>query len=319
MGKLTHAAVSIFLVTASLATIANANHVCDSINDLKQLHASSAPAQAIDNPLAALKILGHLERSLAPESFRQSSARLQHSINAVSDLTASLRRLGNAPNLGPAALNAKAFQKVTETLNRLRLIESAFGCNVAQETTLASEAMPPKPSRASLGQYLQKTIGIAPTASDFPIVIALALLIGAALFTLTKRRRKGLRKICHLPLLIVHGKNCTVTNILDISRNGAKIEAAAKEFDKGWAMLYFCGHNIEGKIVWRNNLYAGVRFRKRLGKAALQDALTKNHMPIAETNLARNATPCFQIGCHIDCAKHRPTAISLKEQTTDRP
>ncbi|WP_146183995.1 hypothetical protein [Aliiroseovarius pelagivivens] len=198
----------------------------------------------------------------------------------------------------------------------LELLTIVFGCEFVTSSDVGGETKPlairkkPGAEQADVGM---------PALSD-PMVLgggALGLLaVMAAILARLALHGRGKREVCNTPVLVSINDRCTMTRIVDINRNGMKIEAASIHEQDDWVDLYFCGHNCRGKIKWKNEYFAGVRFQKRISPTAVTDILEKSQSSLEESGLGMNATPCFSLGCHEGCGKHCPSAMTERTVKT---
>jgi len=195
-------------------------------------------------------------------------------------------------------------------MGNLLRFEAMLGCDTTVALTAPLDTAVSDPVRPTSIGPLSSIREIATFSVGFLILLGFG---GFCLLFVANRLvlgRRSPRKICRTPMLISYGDQCTVTHIVDINRQGMKIEAAQKQVENPWFDLHFCGHKIQGKIAWRNKYYARIKFRTRISNEVLNDVIEKSGSPLGDSGLAKNATPCFSVGCHTSCPRHLPTAIS---------
>lgn len=282
------------------------NLICGNSFQLRTIYQQSDDAKSVADPLAALGHLNQLVSGLETAGQSNSNATLD---SARADLSATAAGLDEGRD---GALGATLFRSLSVVMPQIDLVARMFGC-AQLETPVRGTASPEQ--RMSVGFWSNVT-----SASAATISYSLLLILGVvpsliAAFRLNGRWRSA-GTSCRTSTLIVYGKQCTVTHIVEISRKGMKVEAAHKEADDTWLDLYFCGHSVQGRIVWRNAYFAGIRFRHQVSQQAVNDVLNKSLEPLGDSGLGDKATPCFYTGCHVDCPRHVPTALEDEKRAS---
>lgn len=105
--------------------------------------------------------------------------------------------------------------------------------------------------------------------------IGATLAFSALIFALTRNRRQYRRYLCHLPVEIKGPNGQIKSTLLDISRGGAKL-ARTEEWDRGTRLkINLINDTVwtSARIVWMNDGFAGVLFRKPLTAPEFQTLL----------------------------------------------
>lgn len=108
--------------------------------------------------------------------------------------------------------------------------------------------------------------------------IGATLAFGALIFALTRDRRQYRRYLCHMPVDVVAAeRQGTTTTMLDLSRGGAKL-ARTGNWDVGDRLrvgLDGTTAKRAARVVWANEGFAGILFRKPLTTSEFQSLLTR--------------------------------------------
>ena len=107
--------------------------------------------------------------------------------------------------------------------------------------------------------------------------IGATLAFGALIFALTRDRRQYRRYLCHMPISVIAAEQHGTTIMLDLSRGGAKL-ARSGAWDVGDRLAI----SLDGtksrraaRVVWANEGFAGVIFRKPLTSAEFSALLSR--------------------------------------------
>ncbi|MEP2531753.1 hypothetical protein [Shimia sp.] len=288
--------------------MAGANDICKTTLALKHTYQQATPTRTISNAPETISKLATLTSQLGAVETLNATPTLQRINHDISGLTNTIKTEITEPVQGNSAVGARLYQHLSHHMQTLDQVTRIFGC--ADVATL-----PPGPTRsatsAATKPRLVTAVKSAMSNSVFWLAIIVALM-GLVTGIFFKCRRREARKMCRTSMLIVYGDQCTVTHIVDMAQGGMKIEASEKVIEQKWADLYFCGHKVRGKMVWRNACYAGIKFKSRVSRETLEDVIRKSNKPLDQSGLETNATPCFSLGCHTNCPRHLPTTFSNK-------
>jgi len=298
--------------TLGSSAFSRTSAICSGIFQLKNIHQQSSQTQSVAHPLEAIAILNRFTTELETSKIRNSNTALRRVSDNFSGIAAELVNMTAERHHGLDVIGSHLFQNLSENMQGLNLVESVFGCKKAEIASIDSEAFSLRDPHRKLPGLWAKISRISAITTNYAVLPMIAVLMALFVAFRLKNRRRGGRKICRTSMLIVYGEQCTVTHIIEISRRGMKIEAAQKNIEKASVDLYFCGHRIQGEIIWRNEYFAGVKFKAKISQQTLDDVIKKSSAPLNESGLKENATPCFFVGCHTDCPHHLPTAISEK-------
>lgn len=299
-------------VTALAAPSFASTSICGDIFFLKTVQKQSAQTQAIPNPHATLQAANRLLAKFSALESQVANPALDHASHSLLRMLAKLDRLVASSPPNPEIIAPSAYLDLSGALTALTQIENIFGCD---KLRAIFTDVPSNSPQSGDGELMAVVGSLTAMAVPYALLPFFAISIAIVAAFIYKSTRREDRKICRTSLLIVYGKQCTVSHIVDIGRNGMKIEASKKEVENPLVDLYFCGHSVQGKIAWRNKFYVGIRFKTKISRQMLDDVIDKSHKGLADSNLNKKATPCFHYGCHINCAHHLPTAISEKEHS----
>lgn len=226
--------------------------------------------------------------------------------DALSMISSALDRA--SAQSGPEARLAADLSSLRTDLDLLTIV---FGCEFIATTEvagndtkpLAIRHLPDEEQAGEKGQTLKNPIVLSGGALGF-----LALL--AAVLARLGLRGRAKREMCNTPVLVSVKNGCTKTRIVDINRNGMKIEAAPIHKQDACVDLYFCGHMRRGKIRWKNGYFAGILFQKRIPQAAVLDVVERSQSSMKNSGLVGNAPPCYHDDCHHSCSKYCASAMS---------
>lgn len=118
--------------------------------------------------------------------------------------------------------------------------------------------------------------GFDATLHIIPAVGA-TLAFGALIFALTRDRRQYRRYLCYMPVEVRSAERRTISTLLDLSRGGAKL-ARTHEWNVGTRLhlqLVGSAPPRAARIVWANEGFVGLLFRKPLTAPEFQSLLTK--------------------------------------------
>lgn len=306
------------VTVAATAASARVDSICSGASELRQEHGRARIAQAIDTPFSAIETFGRLSGDLRENLLVYATADQIRIAGAIARSARELRRIADPKNPGHSELSATTYSVLEGLLDDLTQIESNFGCEPARPEGVRSELQPT--ARASVDSERHWLNFVPATSSPLIYLGIFIILLSLAVMTYVIRafRRQHERHMCRIPLHIIYGEQCTITSIIDISRSGMKVEAAAQDTGQGWIEFHFCGRKVDGMIVWRTKYFAGVKFRKNLTTDALASVLKNNLKPLRDAGIEKTSTECFFVGCHLNCSKHLPTAISLKNANSNR-
>lgn len=312
MRKLTTFLLIGFMIAAATPAVADAVAICEGIAKLQLIHSRSKEAQSDDNPTATVEILYALEQKISEDMNSYADPEVIRATSNLSALVAVLRQSGNGQHLLSDAAGPTMFWNLYAIMGDLAAAQRAFGCDPTSRSSSTPEPLPAGQRSISSGQKATNNVSILAPKLIYAWVLLLIGIVAFGIIWRKKNRRADERKICNIVLHVVYGEQCTVTRIFDISQSGLKMEASAKDVEKKWLDFHFAGHKVEGKIVWRSKLYAGVKFRKRLSKEVLDEVMATNCSPVSQSGIEKTSAACFHDGCHLDCPLHLPTVIFLK-------
>ncbi|PPB81290.1 PilZ domain-containing protein [Albidovulum inexpectatum] len=179
------------------------------------------------------------------------------------------------------------------------------------------QALSPIRGPAAATDARHRMAALIPDLSTLTMLLAL-IVVGAALAclraALTPRipdRRNGKRHPCFI-LGALRGANyCEPVTVLDISRSGCKLRLNAP-LDCINVTLFIEKIALPGQIVWSNSLFAGVKFRNSLERAALVRLLDHDRMTRHDGTRQLPRPPCHTAECPQSCILFRAA-----EDTTD--
>jgi len=314
LGKLGIILLVGFLVSARAAASADVNQICPRISNLQYVYGQSRHAASVDDPWPVIVTLGNLAADIRHSLTIYATAELTRIGDEFSASARALRRAADPESSESATLGARTFTAVSDAQAALAFLDTHFGCAAVLRYVDPVEQRPSTVGSGVFGRHWSQIVETAGVIQAYIWVFAALLALVVAAYVHRGMRRKNPRHMCSIPVLVVYGDTCTVTKMIDISRGGIRIEAAAeKKIDHAWVDLHFCGLKVAGQIQWRNKFYAGVEFRERLSDAVLTKVLGQNRVPIAESHIEETSPPCFAVGCHLNCSRHLQTAIALKK------
>lgn len=313
--KLTILALVCLVNLAASAASARVDRICGAVGALTLAYRGSRATQAIPDPSAMIDTLGRLSADLRRDQDLYASPELRRIGQKLTGTATSLRRAERHPRQDSRALAAIAFATLADVLDDLARLDDLFGCAPTPQAAAVPDAPPSLRDSGSLSRVWSRIVESASSLGVYAVIFGILSGFVLSVGLLRFFRRQNVRHLCSIPLHIVYGEECTVTRIIDISRGGIRVEATAeKNVENEWVDLNFGGIRIEGKIVWRNQFFAGAKFRNKLSMEALARVLEKNRVSLGDAGIEKTSTPCFYAGCHVNCERHLPTAIALKSQ-----
>lgn len=291
---------------------ARVDKICAGVESLTLIHGRSRVAQSVDDPFGAIDLLSRLSRELRGNLDVFSPPAVIHIDRVLHRSVSALRRTADPGHPGFDTLAALTFSALARSVDDLSLLGATFGCAPSRPAGALVD-LQPGTGASALSKRLWTVITRQTFAAlDYAVIVLVMALLALVAFVGRRLRREHVRHMCRIPLHVVYGDECTVTVILDIALGGMKIEAPAADVGRDWVQMHFAGQMREGKIVWRNSYYAGVRFRTKLSEQALAGILEQNLKPLKDAGIEKTSTECFYPGCHLACSRHLPTAISVK-------
>ena len=217
--------------------------------------------------------------------------------------------------LDRAAAQSDTAERLAANLLSLRtdleLLTVVFGCEFVASSEVAGNDTKPLAIRHLHGA---EPTGDGKRTLRDPIVLssgALGILaVMTAILARLGLRGRAKREVCNTPVLVSVKNGCTKTRIVDVNRNGMKIEAAPIHVQDECVELYFCGQNRRGKIRWKNEYFAGIQFQKRISQAAVAAVVEKIQSSMENSDLEKNVMPCYRVGCDHGCSKYCPSAMT---------
>lgn len=300
-----------FLTILGTSAFSGTAAICDNLLQMSRAYQKSKSRQSVVNPLAVMANLDTLATEIDTAEHLASDLVLSSAASELAAMVAELQLVAEVSQ-NDDVIGSVLFQKMSAQLEVLNRVGDAFGCEQAGVSFNDTDSQMSVLASETSGNVLSRLSGLpAYSIHSFLFTAVFVLLFLVAVFRLNQGRR-DVRKICHTSLLMVYGDQCTVTHIVDMSRGGMKVEAAKKDMNRTWVDLYFCGHRVQGKIIWRNAYFAGIRFKTKVSLQIVEDVLQNSRKPLEESGLQGHATSCFSVGCHLNCPRHLPTAISEK-------
>lgn len=101
----------------------------------------------------------------------------------------------------------------------------------------------------------------------YAILIALIILIAGSVYFYHRRKNfksREPRRILNLTIRARFKDKVRILSLVDLSRNGAKLEHKHLNLSKGNVEVHLGNQWHLGQIVWSNDLYAGIKFRTPL-------------------------------------------------------
>ncbi|KEJ89669.1 PilZ domain-containing protein [Sulfitobacter donghicola] len=302
---------SLFMAATGSSAQAAGDKICSSVIQLEGISRKGSKSQVEGDRHAAIDLLNTLVTNL--KSATDSNANLAL-VRVGAKLEREARELQSLQGSGQG--KGTGFDQIlhrflSRNLGELALVYNVFGCDDLKSVNTIFKASETEYESQSFGgmQALLRKIQMVSASIWAGLILALSA-AAYGIFKMRKRTR-GARKLCYTSMVVRWGGDCTFTHILDISRRGMKIEAAkGDQIGEGWIDLYFCGHKVQGKVVWRNKYYSGIRFRERISPRVLQSVVGTSGKPLEETGFEENATSCYSKGCHLTCVHHLKTEIS---------
>lgn len=284
--------------------------ICDNTFNLKRTHQLSYQSQSIPNSSKTISTLAALAAELETYEYMTSNSAFASLSAELSNLAANLANIERIEHENSDAIGVTLFHGISQNMHSLNRIESLFGCRSTEFPDSKLKASDLRSGNIQLTYFGFNSNELPELSAGLAFLTTAVFLAILAVGIFLKLGRQEVRRICRTSLLIVNGDQCTVTHIVDINQSGMKVEASQVTTVSEWMDLYFCGYKFEGKIVWRNTYYAGVKFRTKPSRNLCNDVIQKSHKSLEESGLEENAPSCFSIGCHLNCPHHRPTALS---------
>ncbi|SMX43272.1 hypothetical protein [Octadecabacter ascidiaceicola] len=298
------------MLMVPLASRADTNALCGNVIALNALHSEAVGSNVVPGSAQIASILDAILLDLEGRTNRLPLRPIEGQVVELRGHSVHFSTL-SARNSGSRV----GTNELSQVMTSLSSVSALFGCTEVQEVEQIAEPIGPidlstKPFLHSLMEFVTKT---NPTGANlFLFVLAIALAALAGRFVMI-RLRKDNRKMCRTFVLCDFSGACTISHIVDINRRGIKIEAPKEDVSNEFCSFYFAGIEQPGRIVWRNKYFAGVRFKKRISAADLQKVLDASQQPIETSGLRDKATPCYSDGCHLNCPRHKETALDLDQ------
>jgi hypothetical protein len=300
--------VSFFCCLWGTEAQAKDTRICNDVSVLQKANAQVQAEGQLADPGATRGVVTSLSQRLK----RVRAYNLPEGVSSKSD---ALGKVSTSLDQAVARSDAEALflANLLSLRTDLELLTVIFGCDFIASTGGGSDTKPLAIRHVpSAGQEEKGGIG---TVRD-PIVLgggSLGLLaVIAAILARLGLRGRAKREVCNTPVLVSIDKGCTKTRIVDINRNGMKIEAAPIHLQDDCVDIYFCGHRRRGKIRWKNEYFAGILFQKRLPQAAVADVVEKSQTLMENSGIEKNSPACYGTGCDKECAKYCPSAMSVR-------
>lgn len=298
--------VSFFCCLWNTEVQAKDTRICNDVSVLQKANAQVQAEGQLADPRATRGVITSLSQRLK----RVRAYNLPAGVTSKSD---ALGKVSTALDQAVARPDAEALflANLLSLRTDLELITVIFGCDYIVSTEGGPDTKPLAIRHIpAAGQEDEGGVG---TVRD-PIVLGGGslgfLAVVAAILARLGFRGRAKREVCNTPVLVSIEKGCTKTRIVDINRNGMKIEAAPIHMQDDCVDLYFCGHRRRGKIRWKNEYFAGILFQKRLPQAAVTDVVEKSQTLMENSGIEKNSPPCYRPGCEKECVKHCPSAMS---------
>lgn len=302
-----------------LASPAHAQDACALLTETATAFARLESSPLIDRELEAT-IAALSDRVAQPLTDASLSDGL-HASQALATRAADLMRQADRAALQDLLASERWRDRRDWIATRIRTL----ACNPRQgvenpSATQIQQALSPIRGPAAEPVSARRMAAFTPDLSTLTIVLALVA-AGAALAclraALTPRipdRRRGRRHPCFI-LGALRGANyCEPVTVLDISRSGCKLRLNAP-LDCINVTLFIERIALPAQIVWSNSLFAGVKFRNSLEKAALVRLLDHDRMTRHDGTRQLPSPPCRTAECPQSCVLFRTTGMGRK--TTD--
>ena len=286
-------------------TLANDTRICRDVSELQAAYMRFQDANHVADPAATKLLMSTLsQRIKRVRDFNVPTGVVSQS-DALGVISNALDRA-----VAQSSTGAVLVANLSSLRTDLELLTIVFGCEFVTSSDAGGETKPlairkkPGAEQADVGM---------PALSD-PMVLgggALGLLaVMAAILARLSLRGRAKREVCNTPVLVNIKNGCTKTRIVDINRNGMKIEAAPIHVQDECVELYFCGHSRRGKIRWKNEYFAGIQFQKRISQASVAVVVEKSKSSMENSFLDKNVMPCYRVGCHHRCSKYCASAMT---------
>ncbi len=298
--------VSFFCCLWGTEAQAKDTRICNDVSVLQKANAQVQAEGQLADPGATRGVVTSLSQRLKRVRAYNLPAGVTSKSDALGKVSTALDQVVARPE-AEALFLANLLSLRTD----LELITVIFGCDYIVSTGGGPDTKPLAIRHIpAAGQEEEGGVGSARN----PIVLGGGslgfLAVVAAILARLGFRGRAKREVCNTPVLVSIEKGCTKTRIVDINRNGMKIEAAPIHMQDDCVDLYFCGHRRRGKIRWKNEYFAGILFQKRIPQAAVADVIEKSQSSMENSGLERNAPPCYHDDCHRSCSKHCASAMS---------
>lgn len=178
-------------------------------------------------------------------------------LRAMRIFAGTVRKDWKLNGTSPNGRQIPGLTKTSATIdNQLAAIVTKFGC---EERNAAS----------GTGLWATGDAAISPLS----LLLSVFSLVFAALgiYRLVWLRYQVRRRLCHVPAQLHHENTAALTDIVDISRNGAKIKAVEELLVNNVVTLEVAGHSVGARVVWLNSNFIGLQFDRMLPQSAVDE------------------------------------------------
>lgn len=280
--------------------------ICKDVSALQEASMLHQTASPLGDPAATKKLISSLSQQIKRVRALNMPTGVVSQSDALGMISAALDRA-----VAQSGSSERLVASLTSLRTDLEMLTIIFGCEFVASTEVAGRdtkplAMrrPPDENKANEGiQALKNPIVLSGSTLGLLVVLA-AILARLGL------RGRAKREVCNTPVLVNLKNGCTKTRIVDINRNGVKIEAAPIHLQDACVDLYFCGYKRRGKIRWKNGYFTGIEFQKRISQTEVFDVVEKSQTSMENSGIEENAMPFYRVDCHHDCGKYCPSAMT---------
>ncbi|MCK0138589.1 Mic19 family protein [Aliiroseovarius sp. F47248L] len=304
------------LVVSSFAqfAIADDTKICGSIAELKQIRQRVAEEGRPVDMNAIMRHLTTLQKQLEHVQTTNSNLDKQGAGDTLTSAVFVLRRM-SVNSIADPVLASVAFEHdLSQLIQALQRVSPLFGCEANPQVPRDAVRKPLEPLRPDSSEKLStSSVAVRPVIGIATAVFIATIVVTVGLFRWSLRSREP-RTNCRTPFLFLAEDYCTISNFVDINRNGAKIEVGSEHVVGLRGEFFFCGHKATGRVMWRNTYFAGIQFKPKITQEMMDDVVVMSRTSIADSGLQNNATTCFHVGCHKTCPKHKATTFSKLQQ-----
>ncbi|NDW52354.1 hypothetical protein [Aliiroseovarius sp. PrR006] len=297
--------VSLFCGLWISKALANDVQICRDVVKLQVAYSQTQGAPHFVDAVATKRLISSLSQHIKRVRDFNMPVGVVSPSDALGAIAAALDRA-----VAQSGNDAQLASHLSSLREELELLTVVFGCEFVPSTEVAGSQRKPLVLRhlPSEGQAGERGGAGDPIVLSGGVLGFLTLL--AALLARIGLRGRAKREVCNTPVLVSIKSGCTITRIVDINRNGMKIEAAPIHTQDACVDLYFCGHACRGKIRWKNEYFAGIQFKKRIPQATVADVVERSQSTMEGSGLEKNTIPCYRSGCHEGCGKYCPSAMA---------